>query len=165
MASGGMGDVLTGVCAALCAQVTGRNLLQSAVAWGLGLRSGRGMRCFQWSRLARVPLRQLACSTTSGRRFRSLRAGELLVTLKEGASIRTCKNGRLNDNIDMETSKQSTGAEKPKEDESKDAEQPVKNETDPARSADAKDPSPETSPDEEPGTFDRVYEHGRQMGF
>jgi hypothetical protein len=65
----------------------------------------------------------------------------------------------------METSKQSTGLEKPEEDESKDVEQPVKSETGPARSADPKDQSPATSPDEEPGTFDRVYEHGRQMGF
>ena len=66
--------------------------------------------------------------------------------------------------MDMETSKQSTGTEKPK-DESKEVEQPVKNQTDPAQSPDPKDESPETSPDEEPGTFDRVYEHGRQMGF
>lgn len=71
----------------------------------------------------------------------------------------------MNDNIDMETSKQSTGLEKPEEDESKDVEQPVKSETGPARSADPKDQSPDTSPDEESGTFDRVYEHGRQMGF
>ena len=49
--------------------------------------------------------------------------------------------------------------------ESKDAKQPVKNETSPLQSPDAKDQSPETSPDEEPGTFDKVYEHGRQMGF
>ena len=66
--------------------------------------------------------------------------------------------------MDMETSKQPIGAEKP-EDESKDAKHPVKNETSPLQSPDAKDQSPETSPDEEPGTFDRVYEHGRQMGF
>ena len=65
----------------------------------------------------------------------------------------------------METSKQSTGPEKSKEDESKNVEQPVKSVTDPARSADPKGPSPDISPDEEPGTFDRVYEHGRQMGF
>ena len=66
--------------------------------------------------------------------------------------------------MDMETSKQSTGIEKLK-DESKEVEQPVKNQTGPARSPDPKDESPDTSPDEEPGTFDRVYEHGRQMGF
>jgi hypothetical protein len=66
--------------------------------------------------------------------------------------------------MDMETSKQSTGTEKPK-DESKEVEQPVKNQTGPARSPDSKNGSPDTSPDEEPGTFDRVYEHGRQMGF
>jgi hypothetical protein len=66
--------------------------------------------------------------------------------------------------MDMETSKQSTGTVKPK-DESKDVEQPIKNQTSAARSPDPKDQSPETSSDEEPGTFDRVYEHGRQMGF
>ena len=66
--------------------------------------------------------------------------------------------------MDMETSKQPVGAEKPKE-ESKNAEQPVKDQTRAVQSPDAKDQSPETSPDEEPGTFDRVYEHGRQMGF
>ena len=66
--------------------------------------------------------------------------------------------------MDMETSKRSTGTEKPK-DESKEIEQPVKNQTGSARSPEPKDESPKTSPDEEPGTFDRVYEHGRQMGF
>ena len=66
--------------------------------------------------------------------------------------------------MDMETSKQSTGTKKPK-DESKEVEQPVKNQTGSARSPEPKDESPNTSPDEEPGTFDRVYEHGRQMGF
>jgi hypothetical protein len=65
--------------------------------------------------------------------------------------------------MDMETSKESTGTEKPK-DESKEVE-PVKNPTGSARSPEPKDESPNTSPDEEPGTFDRVYEHGRQMGF
>jgi hypothetical protein len=64
----------------------------------------------------------------------------------------------------METSKQSTAAKKSK-DESKEGEQPVKNQTDPAQSPDPKNESPHTSLDEEPGTFDRVYEHGRQMGF
>jgi hypothetical protein len=66
--------------------------------------------------------------------------------------------------MDMETSKQSTGPEKPKDD-SKDVEQPVKDQTSPAQSPDPKDESPDASSDEEPGTFDRVYEHGRQMGF
>jgi hypothetical protein len=64
----------------------------------------------------------------------------------------------------METSKESTAAKKSK-DESKEGEQPVKNQTDPAQSPDPKNESPDTSLDEEPGTFDRVYEHGRQMGF
>lgn len=81
-----------------------------------------------------------------------------------GASIRRCRSGLLSDNIDMETSKRSTGTEKPKE-KSKDVEQPIKKQTSAARSSDPKDESPETAPDEEPGTFDRVYEHGRQMGF
>ena len=64
----------------------------------------------------------------------------------------------------METSKQSIGPEKPK-DQAKDAEQPVKKQASPAQSPDPKDESPDTSHEEEPGTFDRVYEHGRQMGF
>jgi hypothetical protein len=84
--------------------------------------------------------------------------------MQGGASIRTCRSGLLNDTMDMETSKKSTGTEKPK-DESKDVEQPIKNQTSADRSSDPEDESPETSPDEEPGTFDRVYEHGRQMGF
>ena len=66
--------------------------------------------------------------------------------------------------MDMETSKQSTASETPK-DESKEVEQPIKNQTGPAKSPNPKDESSETSSDEEPGTFDRVYEHGRQMGF
>jgi hypothetical protein len=65
--------------------------------------------------------------------------------------------------MDMQTSKQPTGPEKPKD--PKDVEQPVKDQTGPTQSADPKDESPDASPDEEPGTFDRVYEHGRQMGF
>jgi hypothetical protein len=67
--------------------------------------------------------------------------------------------------MDMETSKQSTGPEKSKA-QSKDLEQPVKpKQTSPARSLESKEESPDASSDEEPGTFDRVYEHGRQMGF
>ena len=68
--------------------------------------------------------------------------------------------GLLNDNMDMETSKQSMGPEKPKE-ELTEVEPPIQKQAGSARSPDAKD----ESPDEEPGTFDRVYEHGRQMGF
>jgi hypothetical protein len=73
----------------------------------------------------------------------------------------------MNDNIDMETSKKSGCAEKPgpQDQPLKDAEEPLKNKSIPPQSADAKDESADESPDEEPGTFDRVYEHGRQMGF
>jgi hypothetical protein len=65
----------------------------------------------------------------------------------------------MNDNIDMETSKKSRSAKKPgpQDQPLKDAEEPLKNKSIPPQSAEAKD--------EEPGTFDRVYEHGRQMGF
>ena len=72
----------------------------------------------------------------------------------------------MNDTIDMETSKQPTGAEKPgPKGQSKESEEPVKNQTSPPPPADPNDQSPDTSAEEEPGTFDRVYEHGRQMGF
>jgi hypothetical protein len=69
----------------------------------------------------------------------------------------------MNDNIDMETSKKSRGAEKPgpQDQPLKDADEPLKNKSIPPQSTEAKD----EESDEEPGTFDRVYEHGRQMGF
>jgi ADP-dependent NAD(P)H-hydrate dehydratase / NAD(P)H-hydrate epimerase len=75
MASGGMGDVLTGVCAALCAQMTSRNLLQSAVlgAWVCG----RAAECAVFSG-EDSPESLCAGSVLDnlGRAFRSLRAGE-----------------------------------------------------------------------------------------
>jgi hypothetical protein len=74
----------------------------------------------------------------------------------------------MNDNIDMETSKQPSGAEKPgpKDQVSKEAEDPLKKKTSPPQVKDTKDEAPDKpSEEEEPGTFDRVYEHGRQMGF
>jgi hydroxyethylthiazole kinase-like uncharacterized protein yjeF len=75
MASGGMGDVLTGVCAALCAQVTGRSLLESAVlgAW----ICGRAAECAVFS--GHDSPESLSASSVLdnlGRAFRSLRAGE-----------------------------------------------------------------------------------------
>jgi hypothetical protein len=66
--------------------------------------------------------------------------------------------------MDMETSKRSTASETLKDD-SKEVEQPIKTQTGAAKSPNLKDESPDASSDEEPGTFDRVYEHGRQMGF
>ena len=76
MASGGMGDVLTGVCAALCAQVISRNLLQSAVvgAWVCG----RAAECAVFSgRDSPESLCATAVLDNLGPAFRSLRAGEL----------------------------------------------------------------------------------------
>ena len=75
MASGGMGDVLTGVCAALCAQVISRNLLQSAVvgAWVCG----RAAECAVFSgRDSPESLCATAVLNNLGPAFRSLRAGE-----------------------------------------------------------------------------------------
>ncbi len=140
MASGGMGDVLTGVCAALSPASDQQQSAAMRRAWGLGLRSGRRMRCLRWCRLPRVPLRQLS-PRQSRVGLSKLARGRILVSLIRGASIRTCRRELLNDNIDMETSKQSIGAEKPK-DQSKDAEQPVKKQASPAQSPDPKDQSP-----------------------
>jgi len=70
----------------------------------------------------------------------------------------------MNDNIDMETPKQSRRAQElgpPL----KNAEEDLKNKAIPPPQSADKDPVPDESQDEEPGTFDRVYEHGRQMGF
>jgi NAD(P)H-hydrate epimerase len=75
MASGGMGDVLTGVCAALCAQVISRNLLQSAVvgAWVCG----RAAECAVFSgRDSPESLCATAVLDNLGPAFRSLRTGE-----------------------------------------------------------------------------------------
>lgn len=71
----------------------------------------------------------------------------------------------MNDNIDMETPKQSGRAQEPGP-PLKDAEEALKNKTiPPPQSPDTKDTVPDESQEDEPGTFDRVYEHGRQMGF
>jgi hypothetical protein len=70
----------------------------------------------------------------------------------------------MNDNIDMETPKQSRRAQEPGP-PLKDAEEDLKNKTIPPPQSADKDPVPDESQDDEPGTFDRVYEHGRQMGF
>lgn len=75
MASGGMGDVLTGVCAALCAQVISRNLLQSAVvgAWVCG----RAAECAVFNgRDSPESLCATAVLDNLGSAFRSLRTGE-----------------------------------------------------------------------------------------
>ena len=75
MASGGMGDVLTGVCAALCPQVTSRNLLQSAVvgAWVCG-------RAAECAIFGGQESPESLCATSVldnlGPAFGSLRAGE-----------------------------------------------------------------------------------------
>ena len=75
MASGGMGDVLTGVCAALCSQVTGRKLLPAAVlgAWICGRAAEYAVFNGHDS-----PESLSASSVLDnlGRAFRSLRAGE-----------------------------------------------------------------------------------------
>jgi hypothetical protein len=72
----------------------------------------------------------------------------------------------MDDNIDMDTSKQPRSAEEPGPQDKplKDAEEALKDKTTPPPASNAKDETDE-SQDEEPGTFDRVYEHGRQMGF
>jgi len=77
---------------------------------------------------------------------------------------------RMNDTIDMETSKQSRNAEEPgpQDQPLKDAGEPLKKKTiPPSQPVEEKDELADESPaqDEEPGTFDKVYEHGRQMGF
>jgi hypothetical protein len=77
----------------------------------------------------------------------------------------------MNDNIDMEASKESRKAEEPgpQDEPLKDAEEALKKKkTSPPSqpTAEKEEPSDEsTAEDEEPGTFDKVYEHGRQMGF
>jgi hypothetical protein len=82
-------------------------------------------------------------------------------------SIRACTIERMNDNIDMETSKKSRSAEEPESQvqPAKDEEEPLKNEALSPASAEAKDEATDETAEGEPGTFDRVYEHGRQMGF
>ena len=79
----------------------------------------------------------------------------------------------MSDTIDMDTSQQSRSEEEPgsKDEPLKEAEGPFKEKAIPsgkqAGEKAAQDDETEEllSQDEEPGTFDRVYEHGRQMGF
>jgi hypothetical protein len=76
----------------------------------------------------------------------------------------------MNDNIRMETSNQSRGGNEPdpQDEPLKDAEGTLKKKTTPSSQPGAeKDKNLNETPsqDEEPGTFDKVYEHGRQMGF
>jgi hypothetical protein len=74
----------------------------------------------------------------------------------------------MNDNIDMETSKKSLSPKEPgpQDQPLKDQEKALKNQVKTPPSTETKDESPDkTQEEEEPGTFDRVYEHGRQMGF
>ncbi len=80
---------------------------------------------------------------------------------------------RLSDIVHMEESKQSRSGEGPGPQDRplKEAEDPLKEKaispSQPAGEKAAEDQETEKlpAPDEEPGTFDRVYEHGRQMGF
>jgi ADP-dependent NAD(P)H-hydrate dehydratase / NAD(P)H-hydrate epimerase len=75
MASGGMGDILTGVCAALCPQVTGKNLLQCAVlgAWVCG----RAAECAVFGGTdAPESLCASSLLDSLGTAFQSLRAGD-----------------------------------------------------------------------------------------
>jgi hypothetical protein len=72
----------------------------------------------------------------------------------------------------MDTSQQSRSGEKPdpKDEPLKEGEAPLKERKIPSgQQAEEKaaqdDEADELAPDETPGTFDRVYEHGRQMGF
>ena len=75
----------------------------------------------------------------------------------------------MDDSRGMDTSRKSRRGQEPgpQDEPLKEAEGPLKNKT--TSKTPGKTPQDETqeSPveDEEPGTFDRVYEHGRQMGF
>lgn len=72
----------------------------------------------------------------------------------------------MNDNIVMETSKKSRSAKEPgpQDQPLKDDDEALKNKLSSPPVETKKEP-PAESAEEEPGTFDRVYEHGRQMGF
>lgn len=72
----------------------------------------------------------------------------------------------MNDNIDMETSKKSRSVKEPgpQDQPLKDDDEALKNKLSSPPAETKKEP-PAESAEEEPGTFDRVYEHGRQMGF
>jgi hypothetical protein len=71
----------------------------------------------------------------------------------------------MNDTIDMETSKKSRSVKEPgpQDQPLKDDDEALKNKLSSPPAETKKEP-PESA-EEEPGTFDRVYEHGRQMGF
>jgi hypothetical protein len=78
----------------------------------------------------------------------------------------------MNDTTGMDTSQKSRIGKKPGPQDKplKEAEGPLKKKATPSGpKAEEKAPQDETdeslAQDEEPGTFDRVYEHGRQMGF
>jgi hypothetical protein len=79
----------------------------------------------------------------------------------------------LSDTIDMDTSQQSRSGEEPgsKDEPLKEAEGPFKEKAIPSgkqageKAAQDDETAELPAQDEEPGTFDRVYEHGRQMGF
>ncbi len=79
----------------------------------------------------------------------------------------------MSDTVDMETPQHSRSGEEPGSQDQplKEAEGPLKDKPAPpeqpaGEKAAEDDQADELTPkDEEPGTFDRVYEHGRQMGF
>ncbi len=79
----------------------------------------------------------------------------------------------MSDTIDMDTSQQSRSGEEPgsKDEPLKKAEGPFKEKAIPSgqqageKAAQDDETDELLAQDEEPGTFDRVYEHGRQMGF
>jgi hypothetical protein len=78
----------------------------------------------------------------------------------------------MNDTTGMDTSQESRTGDKPgpQDQPLKEAEGPLKKKTTPSgqkiEEDTPQDEADETlAQDEEPGTFDRVYEHGRQMGF
>jgi hypothetical protein len=78
----------------------------------------------------------------------------------------------MNDSTGMDTSKEPPAGDKPgpQDQPLKEAEGPLKKKTTPSgqkiEEETPQDEADETlAQDEEPGTFDRVYEHGRQMGF
>ena len=79
----------------------------------------------------------------------------------------------MSDTVDMETSQHSRSGEEPgpQDQPLKEAEGPLKEKAVPPeppageKTAEDDQVDESTAQDEEPGTFDRVYEHGRQMGF
>jgi hypothetical protein len=74
----------------------------------------------------------------------------------------------MSDTTDMDTSQKSRIAEEPgpQDEPLKEEESPLKKKSTPSGEKAPEEETKELLPeDEEPGTFDRVYEHGRQMGF